>query len=583
MYAFLSRLQRLTARSWTAVLVGLLAVSVVATGCDSTGSNDDDMQQPSIAERVSERGDLSTLLAALDAAGLTSTFADENGDNGDDQAAYTVFAPNNAAFEPLTVADLTQDRTDLLADILQYHVVEQEVLAGDLEDGDTIQTLAGDQLNVAIENGNVFINGAQVVEADIQASNGVVHVIDNVLLENRTVPERLSVTSATTTLTAAVEAAGLTGTLNGSGPFTVFAPNNPSFEPLTVDDLVNNRTDLLSSVLQYHVVSGEVLAGDLEDGDTIQTLQGDQLEVTIEDGDVFINGAQVVAADQRASNGVVHQVDNVLLENRTVAERISVTSATTTLSAAIDAAGLTDALNGNGPFTVFAPNNPSFEPLTVDDLVNNQTDLLSEVLQYHVVPQEAFAASLSDGDMLETLQGDQLEVTIEDGDVFINGAQVVATDRAASNGVVHQVDAALLENRTAYERISVTSATQELQAAIDRVGLTSTLNDEGATFTVFAPGNDAIPDDLSGLSDQELQDILEYHVISGAAVQSGSISDGQTATTVEGSDVTFSVGNDGSITVNASSDNPGTVTRADLGVNNGIVHQIDGLLMPPSN
>jgi transforming growth factor-beta-induced protein len=357
--------------------------------------------------------------------------------------------------------------------------------------------------------------------------------------------------------------------------YTVFAPNNAAFAPLTVDDLTQNRTSLLSSILQYHVVEDEVLSGDLSDGQTIETLQGDELTVSIEGGNVFINGAAVVEADLEASNGVVHVVDGVLLQNRTAAERLSVTQATQTLTDAAEAAGLAGTLNGSGPFTVFAPTEEAFGRLTVDALLNNQ-NLLQSVLQYHVVPSEAFAGDLSDGQTLTTVQGDELTVSIDGEDVFINGAQVVEPNQDVSNGVIHQVDAALLENRTAYERLSVTQATQEVTAAIDRVGLASTLNDESATFTVFAPTDDQVPDDLSGFSDQELENILLYHVIGGSAVESGAISDGQTATTEEGSDVTFTIADD-TIRVN---DAP--VTRPDLGVNNGVIHQIGGLLMPSS-
>lgn len=167
-------------------------------------------------------------------------------------------------------------------------------------------------------------------------------------------------------------------------------------------------------------------------------------------------------------------------------------------------------------------------------------------------------------------------MSIENGTVRINGAEVVEADLEGSNGVVHVIDGVLLQNRTAAERLSVTQATQPLTAAAEAAGLAGTLNGSGP-FTVFAPTDDNVPDDLSGFSDQELENILLYHVVSGAAVASGDITDGQSATTAEGSDVTLTVGED-TIRVN---DAP--VTRADLGVSNGVVHQIGGLLMPPAS
>lgn len=135
-----------------AVLALLAAFALALTGCDSTGPNGEDMDDtsgPSIADLLSSRDDLSTLNTAVGAADLADTFADDNdsdddsdedGDS-DDEDRYTVFAPNNTAFSPLTVQDLVQNRTSLLASILQYHVVENEVLSSDLQDGQTVETL----------------------------------------------------------------------------------------------------------------------------------------------------------------------------------------------------------------------------------------------------------------------------------------------------------------------------------------------------------------------------------------------------------------------------------------------------------
>lgn len=120
-----------------------------------------------------------------------------------------------------------------------------------------------------------------------------------------------------TTLVAALSAANLVETLNGNGPFTVFAPTNAAFEKLpagTVDNLVKpENKEKLSGILTYHVVSGNVKASDLSDGQVVKTINGQELKVTIKDGTVMINGAKVTAADLKGSNGVVHVVDSVLM------------------------------------------------------------------------------------------------------------------------------------------------------------------------------------------------------------------------------------------------------------------------------
>lgn len=247
-----------------------------------------------------------------------------------------------------------------------------------------------------------------------------------------------------------------------------------------------------------------------------------------------------------------------------------------TLGQAVDAAGLGDALSGDQPLTVFAPRDAAFEALTVQDLLDNP-DLLAEVLQYHVVRGAALAGDLSDGQTFETLQGDELTVSIDGGTVRINGATVTTPNLEAENGVVHVVDQVLLENRTAYERISVTAATQTLQSALDTAGLADALNDTDATYTIFAPTESAFEGvDVSGLSEEQLTAILQYHVIPGAAVAAGDITDGQTATTLQGDDVELTL-DGGNAFVNDAQ-----VTTPDLGASNGIIHQIDGVLTPPS-
>ncbi|MCH7414506.1 fasciclin domain-containing protein [Belliella sp. R4-6] len=120
-----------------------------------------------------------------------------------------------------------------------------------------------------------------------------------------------------TTLVAAVSAAGLVETLNGGGPFTVFAPTNAAFAALpagAVDDLLKaENKEKLTGVLTYHVVSGNVKSSDLSDGQVVTTLNGQELTVSIKDGKVMINGATVTAADLEGSNGVVHVIDSVLM------------------------------------------------------------------------------------------------------------------------------------------------------------------------------------------------------------------------------------------------------------------------------
>jgi uncharacterized surface protein with fasciclin (FAS1) repeats len=397
------------------------------------------------------------------------------------------------------------------------------------------------------------------------------------------------------TLATALDQAGKVETLGDTtSTFTVFAPSDDAFSAYDVDFLVNNA-GLLGEVLDYHVVAGQALESDeLEDGQTVETVQGDQLEVTVDgDGNVFIEGAPVTTADVRTDNGIAHIVGDVLLTNRTAAERVQVTSATSTLNAALGASAgnQADALNDTTQtFTVFAPSNAAFGPYDVDFLTSN-AGLLSDVLDYHVVA----GAAVTSGDLeegtqtFETVTGDEVEVTVDgDGNVFVEGAPVTAADIEASNAAIHLVGDVLLTNRTAQERLQVTTAFDPLYATLQDVGLASAFGNSNNTWTTFAPDTTAFQNaDLSGYSDAEIQEILQYHTLDGvtdseALLETLENNDGQVSLeTNQGENVTITERDDGSIVFN---DGEATLNldRVDQRASNGILHRIDGVLIPPS-
>ena len=202
-----------------------------------------------------------------------------------------------------------------------YHVLGASVLSGDLSDDQTATTLLGQNIEVNISSDGVFINNAKVSVTDIHTFNGVVHVLDAVLLPPaKTVAEVVINSPEHTTLEAAVIAAELAETLSGEGSFTVFAPTDAAFDALpagTLDVLLADPTGDLAQILLYHVLGQEVLSSDLSNGQMATTVQGQDIEVTINNDGVFINNAQVTVADIRTYNGVVHVIDAVILPNLT--------------------------------------------------------------------------------------------------------------------------------------------------------------------------------------------------------------------------------------------------------------------------
>ncbi|MBN1790459.1 MAG: fasciclin domain-containing protein, partial [Bacteroidales bacterium] len=198
-----------------------------------------------------------------------------------------------------------------------YHVATGKVMSGDLSDGQEIVTLLDREVNVTISEEGVFINNAKVFVADIVADNGVVHVLDAVLIpQAETVVDIIVGSAAHDTLEAAVIAAELADDLAGEGPFTVFAPTDAAFKALpagTIEALLEDPTGDLADILLYHVATGKVMSGDLSDGQEITTLLGKDVTVTINEDGVFINDAKVILADLLADNGVVHVIDAVLI------------------------------------------------------------------------------------------------------------------------------------------------------------------------------------------------------------------------------------------------------------------------------
>ena len=566
----------------TAVAISFLFAAALLTGCD----DDDDggmgsMPDPTITELAGNTSNLSTLASALGQAGLDD---DLNG-----EGPFTVFAPSNSAFQQIDVNDLTAD-SDLLQEVLTYHVVPGEITASDIQDGQTVETLQGETIRFSRSNGGVQVNGATVTTADVQASNGIVHIIDGVLLETVTTTERAVLTPQLSTLADAVGAAGLADDLSSDGPFTVFAPLNAAFGDIDADELTAD-SDLLTKVLTYHVVAGSAIeAADISDGQTVETLQGGDLSFSIDGGTVRVNGIPVTTTDIQTSNGVVHLIDGVLLEAATTTERAVLTPQLSTLADAVGAAGLADDLSSDGPFTVFAPLNAAFGDIDADELTAD-SDLLTKVLTYHVVAGNTIeAADISDGQTVETLQGGDLSFSIDGGTVRVNGIPVTTTDIRTSNGIVHLIDGVLLEATTVTERAILAPAFSTLADLVVQAGLDDDLNGSGP-FTVLAPTNQAFLDaldanDNGAIDDSEvpsqsqLESILTYHVIAGQAVESSAITDGQTVETLQGGDVTFGVSS-GTISVNPSSDNA-TVAVPDVQVSNGIIHGIDAVLTPPS-
>ncbi len=259
-------------------------------------------------------GQFNTLVAALKAADLVDAL------RGD--GPFTVFAPTDDAFAKLPKGTLESllkpENAGQLKGILLYHVVPGRYVARDVMRSTTARTLNGQRLAFEVSAGSVKVDGATVVAANIECANGVIHVIDTVVLpQSATIVEVAQKAGTFNTLLAAAKAAGLVETLSGKGPFTILAPTDAAFAKLptgTVESLLQpENRDQLAEILKYHVISGRVSARDAITANMAKTLQGQQVIFDLRDGQLLVDGVRVIATDIDASNGVVHVIDSVLL------------------------------------------------------------------------------------------------------------------------------------------------------------------------------------------------------------------------------------------------------------------------------
>jgi len=735
-------------------------------------------EQPTVFDIIANSVEHNIFEEVLEASGYSRMLSEEE--------SLTVFAPTDEAFAALpqsTTALLLSSTGELREQlIVAYHIVRGQFESSSLADGQRVKMLNFQNINVSIDDTGIFINDAKVTITDIVADNGIVHVIDAVLLpshdedvpagtpvfetynwlnnvvnlsncgnekvtvyesgfidfqyiyvENEnggslyseaglsfctsrenfscveayqlsnvalswTCPNNDEPTPQTVydvivesedhnTLEAAIIAAGLEETLNAEQNFTVFAPTDAAFAALpegTLDALLADPTGELTQILLYHVLGFSFQSKLFTERKILETVNGAVFIITVNDNGIFINDAKVMVTDIVTSNGVVHVIDAVLLPSEgpettdlNIIEVLSNTGVHYALTSTLITAGLIETLSGEGSFTIFAPIDMSVGSLPIENgftiLTSDGDGDLTEVLLYHVLDGQITSTSLSNDQSIATLNGANIEVSIDENGIFINDAQVTTPDIVASNGVIHIIDSYLFppgfsfdpppvfqsyewlssvvdqENcsntkvtvyasgisryvfiegpngqtlytdfgtpfcttsssiscadayslnitpvitswtcpdyveptrQTVFDVIAESEVHTSLESAITIAGLTETLSGEGP-FTVFAPTDDAfraLPSASLGAlfvnTSSGLTDLLLYHVL-GANVLSSNLSDGQIATTLGGADIKVRI-TDAGVLINDA-----LVTIVDIVTENGVVHVIDAVLLPP--
>ena len=562
------------------IAVYLMLTLLVASSLPLNVSADSSQDIPTNAAAT---GVHDSLVAALTHAGLVATLQGTG--------PFTVFAPTDQAFADagIDLADFdTPEENATLSDILLHHVYSGTVYSTDLTDGMLATMVNGDNVKFGVSATTVTVGTATVTTADVQASNGVIHIIDTVLIPPVDIPATAQTTGIHDSLVAAVVQADLLATLQGTGPFTLFAPTDQAFADAGIDlAALDNPTgkEALSDILLYHVVPSQVPASAVTECMSADAANGQPLSFTVGNG-VMVNDANVTMTDVVTSNGLIHVIDKVLTPSDTpndIPRTAQCTGIHDSLVAGVIQAELLETLQGPGPFTLFAPTDQAFADAGID-LASLDTPAgkaaLSDILLYHVVSGEVPSSAVTECMSATAVNGQPLSFTVNGG-VMVNGANVTLADVNTSNGVIHVIDKVLTPSDAPNDIARTAQCTgihDSLVAAVVQADLLETLQGTGP-FTLFAPTDQAFADagiDLAALDTVEgkaaLADILLYHVVSGE-VPSSAVTECLSAPTVNGNPISFTVGD--SVMVNDA-----TVTLADVNTSNGVIHVIDKVLSP---
>lgn len=431
-------------------LVGAMVLFAMAFTLMTPAAHAHGWSSPNLVERLERDGRFSTLLAALEVAGLKDTVATGG--------TFTVFAPTDEAFAALPPGTVESLITNVpaLTDILLYHVVSGRQSSLKLLHNSTAVTLEGSPVLVTREKNKVLVNQQRVLQSDRWAANGTIHVIGGVLLPPA---DTISVSSLVdvlkldgrfNTLLAAVGAADLAGVLSTGGPFTLFAPTDDAFAALpagTVESLITNKT-ALTDILLYHVVSGKRSALQLIGTRTPETLQGSTVAMGFKGAYFTVNSSRILNANIQSPNAVIHVIDQVLIPpppTPNLFDTLAADGRFTTLIAALNAAGLADAVK-TGELTIFAPTDAAFDALpdgTVEALLAD-VEALKAVLLYHVVSGDQSILELLKERHVETLEGSDVTVKWYWKRVYVNKAAVIQQNVEAANGRFHVINRVLI-------------------------------------------------------------------------------------------------------------------------------------------
>ncbi|XP_034461792.1 periostin-like isoform X1 [Hippoglossus hippoglossus] len=378
-------------------------------------------------------------LSSFNAAALASGMMDKL----DQPGQFTLFAPTNAAFDKLNAGYLERimGNKDVIAALVNYHLLKTVQCSEAITAGSVYETVEGSSIEIGCDGDSLTVNGIKMVlKKDIVTTNGVIHLIDQVLIPDsaKEVMELMGDTQSV--FTDMVSELGLAAAMRPQTEYTLLAPVNGAF----TNEVMSTDQNLLRYILENHILKLKVTLSELYNGQLLETLAGQFLRVFIYRTAVCIENACMVRGGKEGSNGAVHLMNSLIQPaKKTMYELLIADGRFKMFLSLMETADLTDLLKQEGSYTMFAPTDEAFTDLSREDLALLRSDLnvLRTILLYHFSNGIFINGGLEGGvtNLLKTLQGNNLQVKSVNNSIHVNSVEVPASDLMATNGVVHIV------------------------------------------------------------------------------------------------------------------------------------------------
>ncbi|KAL3991553.1 butyryl-CoA dehydrogenase [Sarotherodon galilaeus] len=379
---------------------------------------------------------------------------------------YTLFAPTNEAFEQLgsDVLERIQSDKQALKALLSFHLLDSIQCSEGILAGTSYETLEGNNIEIGCDGESLTVNGIKMVrQKDIVTTNGVIHIIDKALVPDSAKQVMELLESSQSTFSDMVSELGLSGGMRSDAEYTLLAPFNSVF----TDEIMSMDQDLLRIILENHILKNKIVLGQLYNGQQLETIGGKILRVFIYRSAVCIENSCLIRGSKEGSNGALHLMRTLLKPaEKTMYEILTENGGFKIFLSLMEAAGLTDVLQQEGGFTLFAPSDTAFAGLSERDMAVLKKDInaLRTILLYHINNGIFIGGGLEPGvtNLLKSLQGSNLKVVVANNTVKVNSVQVPEADMMATNGVIHFVNKLLYP-----EEIPIGS--QELQMVLTKL------------------------------------------------------------------------------------------------------------------